>query len=245
MGNFPYHIFCDSFFTTVPLLEELHKRNINATGTMKEIGCRNVPFCQKKKSRGTFDYKSTENKFVVVQWNDNNLVNVAFLPVYAVDKVSRYSRKEKKRVLVEQPHLIHKYNSFMGGVDRCDQNISLYKVAIGRKKWYFPIIAYCLDIAEQNAWQLHRCLGGKLDHLNSRRKIAETLLESHQSSGKKRGRPHSMEHCESQFDNKDNYIVSKKSRHAAECHKKIQRKSAKCDVALHVECLLLYHINLN
>jgi hypothetical protein len=53
----------------------------------------------------------------------------------------------------------------MGGVDRCHQNIRLYRTTLRGKKWYLPLIGYCLDLAVQNAWQLYRLHGGKLDHL--------------------------------------------------------------------------------
>jgi hypothetical protein len=43
----------------------------------------------------------------------------------------------------------------MGGVDRADQNISVYRVSIRGKKWYFSLISHCIDMAEQNAWQLY------------------------------------------------------------------------------------------
>lgn len=35
--------------------------------------------------------------------------------------------------MVDQPHLIKKYNENIGVVDRCDQNISLYRVSIRGK----------------------------------------------------------------------------------------------------------------
>lgn len=44
----------------------------------------------------------------------------------------------------------------MGGVDRMDQNISQYNIGIEGKKWYSSIVIYIIDLAVQNAWQLHR-----------------------------------------------------------------------------------------
>lgn len=76
----------------------------------------------------------------------------------------------------------------MLGIDR-DQNISLYRIGIRGKKWYFPIIAYLIDVAEQNAWQLHRLDGGKLDHLAFRRRIVTAILESNRRIASIKGRP--------------------------------------------------------
>lgn len=77
----------------------------------------------------------------------------------------------------------------MSGVDRADQNISLYRIGIRGKKWYFPIIAFLIDVAEQNAWQLYRLDSGKLDHLAFRRRIVTAILESNRRISSSRGRP--------------------------------------------------------
>jgi len=44
----------------------------------------------------------------------------------------------------------------MGGVDRLDQNLACYMTQHQSKKWYWPIFRFCLDMAVQNAYQLHR-----------------------------------------------------------------------------------------
>ncbi|XP_046685691.1 piggyBac transposable element-derived protein 1-like [Homalodisca vitripennis] len=98
--------------------------------------------------------------------------------IRAIGTVKRFSLKAKKHAFIPQPNLIHQYNKKMGGVDRCDQNMSLYRIQIRGKKWYFPLICDCIDSAEQNAWQLHRHAGGNLDHLSFRRRLACNLLET-------------------------------------------------------------------
>ncbi|KAI8033663.1 hypothetical protein M5D96_013575 [Drosophila gunungcola] len=64
--------------------------------------------------------------------------------VLPVHTVQRYSRKEKKIVQIEQPHLINLYNANMGGVDRSDQNISLYRSSVRGKKWYCPLLVHAM-----------------------------------------------------------------------------------------------------
>lgn len=254
LGQLPYHIFFDNFFTTVPLLHQLQSRGIRGTGTIRENRMSKCPILSKsdmkKKNRGDCDYRSCDNKVVIVKWHDNNAVNVASnnVPVEPFHQVSRYSQKEKKRITVNQPHNVYLYNSFMGGVDRCDQNVSLYRTSIRGKKWYFCLIAYGLDIAEQNAWQLHRLQSPngpeKLDHLTFRRQIALHLLESNKNS-KKRGRPSSLENVETRFDNQEHYLIrQEKQTRCRICHKKVQKKCFKCNVALHMECFQNYHTNV-
>ena len=75
--------------------------------------------------------------------------------------------------------MIKVYNEHMGGVDRMDQNISKYRIAIRGKKWYACIVTYCIDVAINNAWQLHKICEGKdaMDLLTFRRKHC-TLLSA-------------------------------------------------------------------
>ncbi|XP_056647519.1 piggyBac transposable element-derived protein 3-like [Diorhabda sublineata] len=171
--SFPYHIFCDNFFTTIPLLSEMTRRNLKITGTIRENRTSKCPLANKsqfkKKSRGFIQYQTNEENTVVVKWHDNNVVTLASnaLPVHPTHSVSRYSLKEKKKIKVDQPHNIFTYNKYMGGVDRADQNISLYRIGLRGKKW------------EQN---------GKLDHLRFRRRIVMTILEGNQRKFAKRSK---------------------------------------------------------
>lgn len=243
----PYHIFFDNFFTTVPLLEELLRHNIRGTGTVREnrmskCTVQTKTDMKKTTTRGTFEYRSTGNKVLIVKWNDNNIVNVATnnLQVYPIQHASRVQKK--KIVTVEIPQCIKVYNAFMGGVDRCDENISYYRTSIRGKKWYSCLIFYILDLAVQNSWHLHRLQGGSMDQLTFRRQIAMTLLETNRVS-RKRGRPSQLENAESRFMNtNEHYLVRQdKPTRCRVCHKPVQKRCYKCDVALHMDCFLPYH----
>jgi Transposase IS4 len=65
--------------------------------------------------------------------------------------VKRWSKAAGTMIDVPQPHLINKYNKNMGGVDRMDQNIGAYRISIRSQKWQWPLFAYLLDVAMQNA----------------------------------------------------------------------------------------------
>ncbi|KAJ4435060.1 hypothetical protein ANN_23634, partial [Periplaneta americana] len=93
-------------------------------------------------------------------------------------QVGRFSREKKLRIAVPQPRLFESYNSHMGGIDRGDQNMSLYRTSIRGKKWYFPIIAHLIDVAEQSAWLLYRCNEENIDHLSFQRRVATAILVS-------------------------------------------------------------------
>ena len=43
-----------------------------------------------------------------------------------------------------------------GGVDRCDQNISLYRIAIKTRKWWWLLFIWIPDMIMQNCWIFYR-----------------------------------------------------------------------------------------
>ncbi|KAJ4432760.1 hypothetical protein ANN_21398 [Periplaneta americana] len=93
-------------------------------------------------------------------------------------QVGRFSREKKLRIAVPQPRLFESYNNHMGGIDRGDQNVSLYRTSIRGKKWYFPIIAHLIDVAEQNACLLYRPNEENIDNLSLQRRVATAILKS-------------------------------------------------------------------
>ena len=48
--------------------------------------------------------------------------------------------------------MIKQYNKHMGGVDRCDQNISLYRIGVKSRKWWWPLFIWIPDMIMQNCW---------------------------------------------------------------------------------------------
>jgi len=249
IGNDPYHLYFDNFFTSIPLLCEIAKRNMNGTGTIRENRTSQCPLsdrqAMKKTERGTYNFRVTKDENIVVcRWNDNSVVTLASTScaVQPIHSVSRYSQKLKKNVNITQPHIVKCYNENMGGVDRSDQNISLYRISIRGKKWYFALLAQCIDVAEQNSWQLHKARGGNLDHLSFRRRVATALLERNGRSSGATGRPSKSEHVDSRYDRLDHLVQPQDSQtRCRHCHAKCTTRCGKCDVGLHVKCFQTYH----
>lgn len=70
----------------------------------------------------------------------------------------------------------------MGGVDQMDQSISLYRVSIRGKKWWWCIFTYLLVLAVSEAWRLHALLSTTenrtpMDQLSFRRNITKACLQ--------------------------------------------------------------------
>ncbi|XP_067635184.1 piggyBac transposable element-derived protein 3-like [Eurosta solidaginis] len=187
-----FHLFFDNFFSSIPLFHELGERGLKATGTIREDRTQNCPLpCNKdfkKTESGTFKYKSSQpGDILVCKWNDNSVVTVASNSetIEPLHKAKRFSQQQKKYIMIDQPAIIKSYNQNMGGVDRSDQNIGLYRTSVRGKKWYFSLFSHCLDMATHNAWQLYKRNGGEYDHLLFRRTVARGNLETHKKSEKR------------------------------------------------------------
>lgn len=250
--DIPFDIYFDNFFTSTKLLEELKSRNLKGTGTIRENRLGKAFPLQKgrelkTKSRGFYDYvSSSDNSIVVVKWVDNSIVTLASNNnvVFPTVTAKRYSQAEKIKIIVQQPNLIKKYNDNMGGVDRADQNMGLYRTSIRGKKWYFPLISHCLDMSVQNAWHIYRNSGGKLDGLAFRRHIATGLLETFKKPSSTAALRHGTTfHSHSRLDGRDHLIIYKERQtRCIECHKKANFSCSKCNVTLHPkDCFMLYH----
>lgn len=73
-----------------------------------------------------------------------------------VVKVSRFDRKQEKRVDVDCLNIIQVYNKHMGGVDLLDGLLGRYKIKMRSRKWYMRVFHHLLDVTVVNSWLLHK-----------------------------------------------------------------------------------------
>ncbi|KAF6215871.1 hypothetical protein GE061_000206 [Apolygus lucorum] len=103
----------------------------------------------KKEGRGAHDEVSDSIRNVsVTRWIDNKSVLLS----------STYTSSEPvgvcKRWLSAQK--LKEYNLFMGGVDKSDHLIALYKTPHRTFKWYMALFGQLLDMVLNNAWILYK-----------------------------------------------------------------------------------------
>ena len=68
----------------------------------------------------------------------------------------------------------------MGGVDLLDNMVSVYDISYRKKKWWFPIYTWSLNVSAVQAWRLMRHKTGKdIHYLDFIRELTCTMLESH------------------------------------------------------------------
>ncbi len=256
----PFNIYFDNLFTSFPLLVELKSRNYGATGTIRENRCKKCPIKtvkeMKKVDRGTSVHSvDTENDIVVCRWMDNAVVTLASTvngnELYG--KVPRYSVKMKKKVEINCPYIVKQYNKHMGGTDRQDQNVNNYRISFRRKKWWWCIFTWLVDVSVQNAWILHQKTGKNLSQLKFREQLAETYLTRFGNPPKGCGKTPTQTLSgnnrvidDIRYDNFNHLLVptkSNKRRRCAQegCNKRPFTECNKCELGLCISCNASFH----
>ena len=77
-----------------------------------------------------------------------------------VDTCKRFDRKERKKIDVDRTKSVANYNKFMGGVDKADMLLSLYRTRFRCRKWYNRLTFHMFSLAALNSWLLYREIGG-------------------------------------------------------------------------------------
>lgn len=248
----PFSVYCDNFFTCPSLLSSLQEKNVKITGTARQNRIDKCPLMDakscKKQPRGFYDYRlDTNDKICAVRWNDNNVVTMLSneFGVHPVQKARRYSVAAKQKIDIDQPNVVHQYNRFMGGVDRLDANVGVYRIAIRGKKWYMPILMWLIDVVVNNATLLARSHGANVDTLEFRRSIARTLLLKY---GNMRSQPGPRQQVRTnvpvsvrKYSAQHIILTGQVRKRCALCKNKTVKMCRKCNVNLHDKCFAEFH----
>ncbi|KAF5925172.1 piggyBac transposable element-derived protein 1 isoform X1 [Diceros bicornis minor] len=184
-GQYPYHLCFDSFFTSIKLVSALKKKGVRATGTIRENRTEKCPLMNvehmKKMKKGYFDFQVEENdEIILCRWHGNGIISLCSSAV-GIEPVNEISciADGKEIPQISQPAIVKLYDECREGVAKMDQIISKYRVRIRSKKWYSILVSYMIDVAMNNAWQLHRACnpGASLDLLDFWRYVAHFYLE--------------------------------------------------------------------
>ncbi|XP_046994398.1 piggyBac transposable element-derived protein 3-like [Schistocerca americana] len=186
-------LYFDRYFIALPLLQQLLDLGLEGTVTIMKNRVKPVHLTEEKRlNRGDMEeFCRDGDKTIIVQWKDSKAVTLASTCTGCepVSKVERWSKPEKKYILVPYPAVIVKYNLCMGGVDLCDQMMETYRTFLKTKKWILKVLIHLLDLACVNSWLPYKveCEANKvqkkntLDVLGLRQVLGEALISS--SSG--------------------------------------------------------------
>lgn len=200
-----HKLFFDNYFTSLPVLRVLLEKRIYAAGTIQKSRTEKCPLKTekqlKKEGRGSSDYLvSSDGKIVITRWMDNRAVNLASncVGVDDEDVVSRWSKADGDYISVKRPAVVKKYNESMGGVDKTDFLVSLYRTSIRSRKWTLRVIVHFFHLCVTNSWleyRHHAQLRGistkeQMDLLEFTLAVVESLAKACSLNlPRKRGRP--------------------------------------------------------
>ena len=160
-------VFFDNLFSSPELIKYLLSKGIYGVATLRANRSRSCPIPaekdMKKQGRGAMtEVVDTEQKVVVCAWYDNRraLTISNFVGIIPIDECNRYDRAQKKMLKVARPALVALYNRFMGGVDKTDMFMALYKCKCKTSKWYQRITTHLFSLAVVNAWVIYKESGG-------------------------------------------------------------------------------------
>ena len=146
-------------------MQYLVQRKVWAMGTLNKKRSRKCPIksakALKAKWRGfSEELVSGDKKVVVISWFDNK--SVLTMSNYCgrtpATQCKRWDRKKKEYVSIDRPASVTVCNKLMGGVDKSDMMLALYRTKFKSLKWYQRLATHLFSQACVNAWAIHRSL---------------------------------------------------------------------------------------
>ena len=187
-----YTVFCDNYFTSPALFDELFQHGLYACGTVR-CDRRDFPSDLRglRMVRGSHQFRQRGNLSAVV-WQDKRQVSVLSTMTNPHETVA-IQRKERDgtRTTLTCPTAIACYNLHMSGVDKGDQLRQYYSLRTKFMKYYKYIFFFLLDTSITNAFIIYSNYSQSpsiLKHKEFRLRLAQELIGEY--CGRKRvGRP--------------------------------------------------------
>ncbi|CAG2252725.1 unnamed protein product [Mytilus edulis] len=149
-----HHLYFDSYFTSIPLLQDLLSNGIYGCGTIRQNrkgfpqDLKNAPRMQ----TGQFVGRQTDNMVGVV-WMDKKPVNVVASneSLIEVDTTNR-RQKDGTNARVTRPRVVTNYQENFRGVDISDQLRAKYSIGRPSKKWWKYLMNFIIDLCIVNSF---------------------------------------------------------------------------------------------
>ena len=179
LKNKNHQVFCDNYFSSVPLMEYLKDNGIMACGTIRSDrkGLPKGMKADKDLGRGEHDFRISDTGIGYYKWMDNKAVHmVSNFHGSEVSFVYR-TQKDGSKKEFSCPTVVKNYNQDMGGVDKADMLCSIHGLGRKSKKWWHRIFFGILDRTLVNASISYMKLERKsISILDFRRSVAQELL---------------------------------------------------------------------
>ena len=151
-----HHVYCDNYFTSTDLFQELLENGTYACGTIRTNRKGLPPAVSKAKLRRQGEMVQQQNhSMVATAWHDKRTVTL--LSTNADPReMTEVQRKQKDGSIVNVrcPKILKLYTQNMNGVDRADQLRSTYSICRKAAKWWKYLFWFMVDVAICNAFIL-------------------------------------------------------------------------------------------
>lgn len=180
-GEYPYHLFCDNFYSSIPLAKKLLEKKIYFTGTLKESR-KFIPKVlrdYKLRNKGDCAWIAGKDGLVLVKLLDTKIVYF-ISTAHTVCESTTVDRSDgaggKQKAIL--PKLVAEYNQHMGSVDLHNQSCSYYSYGRRCSKWWQALFFYTLSAIVVNAWILFKATNKKqkIGLLEFQQKICDHLI---------------------------------------------------------------------
>lgn len=253
-------LYFDNFFTSIPLIDKLHKNDLFACGTFR-VNKKMYPKDIMKKDK---DFKMGDTDFAqsddvsISRWKDRGkkpVTVVSNMHNASATEIVLRTNSRGQRTPILCPSSIADYNRYMGAVDRFDQYMSAYSVSQKSRRWWVKLFYYMLDTTIVNSFLLYKesCNAMKkkyMSHLDFRSKLTDQLISDFSSrqrrptispmSNKRKNSTGSV-----QISGKHLAIKISTYRRCVSCSKSKEKRSNMacdtCDKVLCKDCFAKYH----
>ena len=183
-----HQLFFDNYFASPELVDYLgYKNKIWALSTLNSNRSCGYPIPtenqMRKSRRGHIkEMVDSEKKVVITEWHDNKRVLKLsnYLGEDPVDTCERFDHKVGSKTNVERPASVKIYNTFMGGVDKADMLLSLYRTKCRSRKWYHTFHLFSLAVC--NSWIIYQKLDGDKSLIDFLAEICISLMHGTSST---------------------------------------------------------------
>ena len=247
-GEYPYHLFADNFYSSIPLAIKLLEKKIYFTGTLRE-NRKYIPKALKNfelQNRGDCAWVSSKRGLVLCKFLDSKVVYFV-TTAHTGCQQATVKRKEKDGRMVDRiiliPQLVADYNENMGSVDQHNQYTVYYTYGRRCSKWWQSLFFYMVSGVLVNAWIAFKKLNRRqnLSLLQFQEVIIKHLIGDFTSRSRIRtslgGEVHRMEKQGHRLGKKKD----KKNSKCSTCGKgKPSLRCEECDVVLHEGCFNIH-----
>lgn len=194
-----YHVFCDRYYSSLPLASEMLKLNCHFTGTLN-ITRKCIPKFIKKPVfiNKTKTVACRADNIMLLAWKDKNIVTVVSTANKSGSCLVSRKKYDKSKTIISKPNVIVDFTKYMRGVDRADQLGASYCFLRKSLKWWRKLFFWGIEMCSINAYILYKTTMIKkneipMTHFKFVSTLVKQLVKDFREGSRKFGRPSTID----------------------------------------------------